>query len=328
MVDVPKRLPTSSEDIGLQRLTFDAMFPTVGPPIHVNHPTHRGDIPLHDHDFVEIAVVCDGHAVHRTIHGQQAIGAGDCFVIQPGQWHAYEGAHDLRIYNLCFGTDLLLRELAWARTDPILSCLFPARLPTSTDSRTRRAAAQGIIALSLTANDLATLCGELERLRAIQAQPDLVRVRSDAIGRLLLALGLIARLAANGRKLDTAVDLASGGPVAAAVQALEEQLDREWALEELAKLAKLNRSYFVRRFKRATGLSPMAYLARRRAEKAAVLLLTTDRPISQVGKQVGWHDPNYFARRFRQAFGMSAREYREQLPTPPLARDGEDWIQW
>ena len=46
------------------------------------------------------------------------------------------------------------------------------------------------------------------------------------------------------------------------------------------------------------------------------------------GHVVGWQDPNYFARRFRQAFSMSAREYREQLPTPPLARDGEDWIQW
>jgi len=58
------------------------------------------------------------------------------------------------------------------------------------------------------------------------------------------------------------------------------------------------------------------------------VLLTTDLPISQVGKLVGWHDPNYFARRFRQAFTMTAREYREQLPTPPLARDGDDWIQW
>ena len=328
MPSVPIRSPVGNEDIGLQRLTFTEMFPTVGPPIHVNHPTHRGDIPLHDHDFVEIAVVCDGHAVHRTIHGQQAIGKGDCFVMQPGQWHAYESAHDLAIYNLCFGTDLLLRELAWARTDPVLSCLFPGRLPTSTDSKTRRAAAQGVISLKLANDDLALLISELGRLRTIQAQPDLVRVRSDAIGRLLLALGLIARLAATGRKLETAVDLASGGPVASTVQALEEQLDREWALDELAKLAKLNRSYFVRRFKRATGLSPMAYLARRRAEKAAVLLLTTDLPISQVGKLVGWHDPNYFARRFRQAFSMSAREYREQLPTPPLARDGEDWIQW
>jgi AraC family L-rhamnose operon transcriptional activator RhaR len=328
MAGVPIRPLPGSEDLGLQRLTFTEMFPTVGPPIHVNHPTHRGDIPLHDHDFVEIAIVCDGHAVHRTIHGQQAIGKGDCFVMQPGQWHAYERAHELCIYNLCFGTDLLLRELSWARTDPVLSCLFPARVPSSADPKARRAAAQGVIALKFSDADLTLIGQELERLRAIQAQPDLVRVRSDAIGRLLLVLGIIGRTAAAGRKLETAVDLASGGPVAAAVQALEEQLDREWALDELAKLAKLNRSYFVRRFKRATGLSPMAYLARRRAEKAAVLLLTTDLPISQVGKLVGWHDPNYFARRFRQAFSMSAREYREQLPTPPLARDGEDWIQW
>ena len=35
----------------------------------------------------------------------------------------------------------------------------------------------------------------------------------------------------------------------------------------------------VRLFKRHTGQSPMAWLAKRRAEKAAVLLLTTDKAI-------------------------------------------------
>jgi AraC family L-rhamnose operon transcriptional activator RhaR len=109
---------------------------------------------------------------------------------------------------------------------------------------------------------------------------------------------------------------------------MEEHLDHDWGLVELAKMLELNRSYLVRLFKRHTGQSPMAWLARRRAEKAAVLLLTTDMPIALVGKQVGWHDPNYFARRFRAAFGISAREYRQQLPCPALVRQTEDWIQW
>jgi len=318
---------SGSVDIGLRRLTAAEMFPAVGTPVHVNHPLHRGDIPLHDHDFIEIAVVNSGHAVHRTIHGQQAIGRGDCFLIQPGQWHAYERAHDLALTNCCFGTDLLLRELAWARVDPVLSALFPARVASAEDPRARRAADQGVLTLHLAAADLTALAHDLDALRALQAAPDLVRVRSDVVARLLLVLGRLGRLATAGQTLPAPGD-PGAGPVAAVVLALEEHLDREWSLGELAGRAGLNRSYFVRRFKRATGLSPMAYLARRRAEKAAVLLLTTDRPIAQIGKLVGWHDPNYFARRFRQAFGLSARAYREQLPTPPLAREGEDPVRW
>ena len=66
----------------------------------------------------------------------------------------------------------------------------------------------------------------------------------------------------------------------------------------------------------------------RRAEKAAVLLLTTDKAIATIGREVGWHDPNYFARRFRAAFGISARQYRNQLPCPALVRPADEWIQW
>jgi AraC family L-rhamnose operon transcriptional activator RhaR len=72
----------------------------------------------------------------------------------------------------------------------------------------------------------------------------------------------------------------------------------------------------------------MAWLARQRAEKAAVLLLTTDKAIAAIGREVGWHDPNYFARRFRAAFGISARQYRNQLPCPALVKTADAWIQW
>lgn len=304
------------------------MFPPIGAPIHVTRPIHHGDTPLHDHDFLEVALVCAGHAVHRTIHGQQAIGPGDCFVLQPGQWHAYERSRGLSLYNLCFASNLMLRELAWARSDPVLSCFFPAHLSPVTDGKNRRSAAQGVIALHFAKAELSECIAALERLRGIQHQPALVQIRSDAIGHLLLVLGLVARQIIGERKPATKMELSSNSSIATTVQALEEQLEKEWSLDELAELAGLNRSYFVRRFKRATGWSPMAYLARRRAEKSAVLLLTTDLPISQVGRLVGWHDPNYFARRFRQSFAMSAREYREQLPTPPLARTGDDWSQW
>lgn len=323
MADLPVH-----QDSGLQRLTVADLFPAGGPPIHVNRPQHQGDIPLHDHDFVEIAVVTDGQAIHRSIHGQQIIGRGDCLILHPGQWHAYEQARNLWIFNCCFGTELLLRELAWARTDPLLVHLFPPHLSAVAAARVRPTTAQGILNWKLNDEDLEAVAGSCRILRELQASGDLVRVRSDAIAHLILLLGRLARAAAVDRRQSPQVELGAGGPAARAVQAIETDLAHEWSLDELGGVAGLQRSHFVRRFRRATGLSPIAYIARRRAEKAAVLLLTTDLPIAEIGRRVGWEDPNYFARRFRQAFGTSAREYREQLPTPALSRDGEDWIQW
>ncbi len=49
----------------------------------------------------------------------------------------------------------------------------------------------------------------------------------------------------------------------------------------------------------------MQFLAKIRAERAAILLLRTRRDISKIGRQVGWGDPNYFARRFKSYFGTS-----------------------
>lgn len=320
--------PSVHEDTGLQRLTFAAQFPAGGPPIHVNYPNHNGDIPLHDHDFVEIAVICGGQAIHRTIHGKHVVQRGDVIVLHPGQWHAYEQASDLWLYNCCFGTDLLLRELAWVRTDPLLMHLFSAHLPAIGQARVRPTGAQGILSFHVEDLELEELSASCRTLRDLQASGDLIRAHSDAIAHLLLFLGRLARIACKNRTLSPQTDLQPGGAIGRVVSTIEDDLTKEWSLDELAAQTDLQRSHFVRRFRRATGLSPIAYIARRRAEKSAVLLLTTELPIAEIGRRVGWEDPNYFARRFRQAFGTSARDYREQLPTPALARDGEDWIQW
>jgi AraC-like DNA-binding protein len=62
----------------------------------------------------------------------------------------------------------------------------------------------------------------------------------------------------------------------------------------------------------ATGLPPMAYLARQRVEAAAEQLLHTESSVSQIGR-AGWPDQNYFARRFKAHFGLSATEYRNRF---------------
>ncbi len=202
------------EDLGRQRLTQSDLFPAGDISIHVNHPMHQGDIPLHDHDFLEIALVTAGHAIHRTIHGQNPLGPGDVVVVQPGQWHAYEQARDLWLFNCCFGTDLLLRELAWVGSDPLLGRLF-----AEVSGRVRPTGAQGVRTYHL---DDATLREEVEHcqaLRAVMGTGDVVRRRSDAVAHLLLLLGTIAR----SLTPTTAHSAASAinGPAARAVDAIE-----------------------------------------------------------------------------------------------------------
>jgi AraC-like DNA-binding protein len=91
-------------------------------------------------------------------------------------------------------------------------------------------------------------------------------------------------------------------------------------MAELAAEVGHSISHLHREFRAQLGFTPMAWLARTRAEVAASLLVQTDRPVAWVGQQVGWPDPNYFSRCFRRAHGMSPTAYRARNASAP-----RDW---
>ncbi|MGW1347270.1 AraC family transcriptional regulator [Kribbella sp. NPDC002412] len=95
-----------------------------------------------------------------------------------------------------------------------------------------------------------------------------------------------------------------------AMRLLEASIDEPWTLDRLAGLVNLAPGYLVRLFGRTAGISPMAYLNRLRAERAAGLLIETELPIATIGAMVGWHDPSHATRRFRSTFGLSPSSYR------------------
>ncbi len=96
-----------------------------------------------------------------------------------------------------------------------------------------------------------------------------------------------------------------------AMRILESDLAAAWTLDHLAAAVNLAPGYLVRLFGRAIAVSPMAYLQRLRAERAAGLLIETELPIATIGTLVGWPDPSHATRRFRAHFGLSPTRYRE-----------------
>lgn len=263
----------------------------------------EGELEVHSHDFLEIAVVIEGRGIHYAFSGDQAIGPGDAFLLRPGAWHGYRGCQQLEVYNCCFSMSVLERELAWLREEPFLNYLFWAG-PLSVERR-------GILAMHLSKEAQATCRSHLSALEQI-VQVDGGWHKADLIGCLLCFLGELAR------SLGQPACKEGGGQrthqaVLQGMQLLEEGLAQGWTLTVLAEAVSVDASYLVRLFKAATGLPPMAYLAHLRAERAAALLLHTDYPMMRIAEEVGWSDANYFARRFKAHFGLSATEYRARF---------------
>lgn len=78
----------------------------------------------------------------------------------------------------------------------------------------------------------------------------------------------------------------------------------------MVELSSLPARTFKRRFKEATGLTPLDYVHAIRLEEAKQILETTDRPIEQVATEVGYEDDSFFRRLFRRKVGLTPHAYR------------------
>ena len=85
-------------------------------------------------------------------------------------------------------------------------------------------------------------------------------------------------------------------------------------VEQLAEAAGLSRAHFSREFRAAFGESPHTYLLTRRMERAAALLRTTDRSVTDVCFSVGLQSVGSFTTSFKRTYGVTPTTYRESFP--------------
>ncbi|MDR0959236.1 MAG: PocR ligand-binding domain-containing protein [Propionibacteriaceae bacterium] len=90
---------------------------------------------------------------------------------------------------------------------------------------------------------------------------------------------------------------------------LARQPQRDWTLTDAAAYLGLSFGHTSKRFKAHTGETFVAYISRRRLERARLLLRHTDLPVAQIAHDLGFRS-NYFSRLFKEATGMTPREYR------------------
>jgi len=90
---------------------------------------------------------------------------------------------------------------------------------------------------------------------------------------------------------------------------LEAHLSEEAELTELAKLAGLSRSHFIRAFGKETGMTPHAYLMDRRFRAASRLLGRGEAP-GEVAAACGFFDQSHLNRVFKARMGVTPGAYR------------------
>ena len=254
---------------------------------HLRAP--RLQLAAHSIPAYAVMSVLDG-GLHATVRGMEVgLRAGQSLLIDPGASQAFVGV-DAEVVSIEMEPEVfdeLLVEMGWWRAGTI-----PAFRTNLADD--------GVI------SGLARTLGEE------------VAVERPGQGTMLEAL--VRQLAVHLIRTHVRVrhvpdiELSRVGPVdrrlRRAIELMHDRCAEELSLKELAASVFLSEYYFAHLFKEITGLSPHAYLANVRLERARALLIETDTPITDIAAEVGYRSPSHFAHAFREVVGTSPRAFR------------------
>jgi AraC-like DNA-binding protein len=106
------------------------------------------------------------------------------------------------------------------------------------------------------------------------------------------------------------------GDVLVHLRRARDRVDRDYAqpldLEDLARTAGISKYHFHRLFTATYGVTPAAYLSRRRIERAQDLLRATNLTVTEVCYAVGFGSLGSFSARFRAVVGEGPREFQRR----------------
>jgi AraC family transcriptional regulator, transcriptional activator of pobA len=101
---------------------------------------------------------------------------------------------------------------------------------------------------------------------------------------------------------------------------LSERYAERLTVGRAAALVGMSQPQFMKTFKKAAGMTLVAYLNHVRLANGSRLLRETSLSIAEIANAVGFSDQSYFDKRFKRAFGRTPSSFRTDLPGQDLLR--------
>lgn len=94
---------------------------------------------------------------------------------------------------------------------------------------------------------------------------------------------------------------------------IQDNLDRDIGLADLAKVVQMSSHHFGKIFKQSTRVSPHQYVLQCRIDRAKKLLDNPQLTLADISQSVGFCDQSHFTNVFRRYTSMTPRQYRDRL---------------
>ena len=256
------------------------------------------EVPLHDHEFIEIAYIAEGTGTQIIGDRKINVSPTDYFIIDRNTRHQFSADDHLNIYNCIFTPRFLdpalieVNNFAHLAEHYLFSDLFiqngvlPPGYAFHADQQIK---------------DLFQ-----EMLQEYTSkQPGYLRLlQADVLKLIILSL---RQIAVTPLEPSDFMD----EPYRKTIQYIHYNYSKQIYLETLAKIACVSKEHFSRQFKRYTGKTVTEFIQSVRMNEAARLLLKTNLRIEEIADQVGYHDAKHFAKLFCRFKGVSPAIYRK-----------------
>lgn len=261
-------------------------------------------IGMHQQEFFEINIITRGKGRHYIEDNAVVAEVGDVFIIPPNVEHGYEGGEGFDVYHVLISNKFMQKNMSDLQTIAGFSMLFDVE-------PMMRARTGKSLHLKLNETDFAHI-GKLLDYRADQER---VGVPEEAMINMGILFVLITELCKIYEKNSFGANAAQDrgdGALMRALSLIHERFAEKLSVDELAAVAHLSRSTFIRKFIYICKMSPAQYIMKKRIEVAENILRTSSASLFEIAERVGFYDAAHFSRTFRKLKGISPLEYRKR----------------
>jgi AraC-like DNA-binding protein len=124
--------------------------------------------------------------------------------------------------------------------------------------------------------------------------------------------GILLQLMSKFIRQATAKSEHKDARISKALQYIHEHICQPISVSRLADISCISEDHFIRIFKKELQLTPLQYVNIKKIEKAQLLLLTTDMPVSDVSFELSIENVSYFNRIFKLHTGTTPKCYRRK----------------
>ncbi|MBR4555302.1 MAG: helix-turn-helix transcriptional regulator [Ruminococcus sp.] len=262
-----------------------------------NIPDYFPNVPLHWHKEFELNVILEGAGDFITEDKHFTARKGDIVLTTPDMLHAvYQHGDEHCIYDtLDLDSSMLGSRDNGRVTDEFILPLLTGAYDLDTHITPAHYYYSEL--LTTAENMISAAKGDSPLLDM------LIKSEMQRFIFLLYESGSISRKGSSVRKSSLM------RPV---IEYINEHFTEPLTVEQLAGVVHLSKSYFMGSFKKETGVGAVEYITQLRLKLARELLKSTEKSVSDIAFECGYHNLSNFNRQFRSACGSSPREFRSR----------------